>query len=108
MVKKEIKSVVKLRNVANELQKDLEQETSHYTSGYGVVVNVGKDLAEVDFLSSNVCEIITEPVFNSVMGVVKMYGMLYDGIDWHIDVVRRAGTQKYYPVVRVCLRMKVK
>ena len=108
MLKKEIKSVVKLRNVARELKEDLVQETSHY-SGYAVVVNVGKDYAEVDFLSSeDVCKIITEPAFNTVMGVVSMYGMMYDGIDWHLDVVRRAGTQVYYPVVRVCIRMKVK
>ena len=108
MVKKEIKSVVKLRNVAQELKNDLVQETSHY-SGYAVVVNVGKDYAEVDFLSSeDVCKIITDSAFDTVMGVVKMYGMLYDGIDWHLDVVRRAGTQKYYPVVRVSIRMKVK
>lgn len=108
MLKKEIRSVVKLRNVAWELKDDLVQETSHY-SGYAVVVNVGKDFAEVDFMSSeDACKIITDSAFDTVMCVVKMYGMLYDGIDWHIDVVRRAGTQKYYPVVRVCLRMKVK
>lgn len=108
MVKKEIKSVVKLRNVARELKEDLMQETSHY-SGYAVVVNVGKDYAEVDFMSSeDVCKIITESAFNTVMEVVSMYGMMYDGIDWHLDVARRAGTQKYYPVVRVCLKMKVK
>ena len=108
MLKKEIKSVVKLRNVANELQKDLEQETSHY-SGYAAVVNVGKDFAEVDFMSSDdVCKIITESAFNTVMGVVSMYGMMYDGIDWHLDVVRRAGTQKYYPVVRVWIKMRTK
>ena len=108
MLKREIKSVVKLRNVARELKEELVQETSHY-SGYAVVVTVGKDFAEVDFLSSDdVCKIITDSAFDTVMGVVKMYGMMYDGIDWHLDVVRRAGTQKYYPVVRVCLRMKVK
>ena len=108
MLKKEIKSVVKLRNVAQELKEDLVQETSRY-SGYAVVVNVGKDYAEVDFLSSeDVCNIITDSAFDTVMGVVSMYGMMYDGIDWHIDVVRRAGTQVYYPVVRVCIRMKVK
>ena len=108
MLKKEIKSVVKLRNVARELKEDLVQETSHY-SGYAAVVNVGKDYAEVDFMSSeDACKIITESDFNTVMEVVSMYGMMYDGIDWHLDVVRRAGTQKYYPVVRVCLRMKVK
>ena len=94
--------------MAQELKEDLVQETSHY-SGYAVVVNVGKDYAEVDFLSSeDVCKIITEPAFNTVIGVVKMYGMLYDGIDWHLDVVRRAGTQVYYPVVRVCLKMSAK
>lgn len=108
MVKKEIKSVVKLRNVARELKDDLVKETSHYI-GYAVVVNVGKDYAEVDFLSSQgVCKIITESAFNTVMGVVSMYKMMYDGIDWHLDVVRRAGTQEYYPVVRVCLKMKTK
>jgi hypothetical protein len=108
MVKKEIKSVVKLRNVAWELRNDLMQETSHY-SGYEAVMNVGKGYAEVDFMSSeDVCEIITESAFDTVMGVVSMYGMMYDGVDWHLDVARRAGTQKYYPVVRVCLKMKVK
>ena len=108
MLKKEIRSVIKLRNVAQELKEDLVQETSHY-SGYAVVVNVGKDYAEVDFLSSeDVCKIITDSAFDTVMGVVKMYEMMYDGIDWHLDVVRRAGTQVYYPVVRVCVRMKVK
>lgn len=108
MVKKEIKSVVKLRNVARELKEDLMQETSLYR-GYAVVANVGKDYAEVDFMSSeDVCEIITESAFNTVMGVVSMYRMMYDGVDWHLDVVRRAGTQKYYPVVRVCLKMSAK
>lgn len=108
MLKREIKSVVKLRNVAQELKEDLVQETSHYI-GYAVVVNVGKDYAEVDFLSGeDLCKIITDSAFNTVMGVVSMYEMMYDGIDWHLDVVRRAGTQKYYPVVRVCIRMKVK
>lgn len=108
MVKKEIKSVVKLRNVARELRDDLVQETSHY-SGYAAVVNVGKDYAEVDFMSSeDVCKIITDSAFDTVMGVVKAYGMMYDGIDWHLGIVRRAGTQKYYPVVRVRLIMKVK
>lgn len=108
MVKKLIKSVVKLRNVARELRDDLVQEMSHYR-GYAAVVNVGKDYVEVDFLSSNdVCKIITEPAFNTVMGVVSAYGMMYDGISWHLDVVRRAGTQEYYPVVRVCIKMKVK
>ena len=108
MLKKEIKSVVKLRNVARELRDDLVQETSHF-SGYAVVVTVGKDFAEVDFMSSDdVCKIITDSAFNTVMGVVSMYGMMYDGIDWHLDVVRRAGTQEYYPVVRVDLRMNVK
>ena len=106
MLKREIKSVVKLRNVARELRDDLVQD--HF-SGYAAVVNVGKDYAEVDFLSSeDVCKIITDSAFDTVMDVVKMYGMMYDGIDWHLDVVRRAGTQKYYPVVRVCIRMKVK
>ena len=108
MLKKEIRSVVKLRNVARELKEDLVQETSHY-SGYEVVVTVGKDFAEVDFLSSeDACKIITDSAFNTVMGVVKMYEMMYDGIDWHLDVVRRAGTQKYYPVVRVWIKMRVK
>ena len=108
MLKKEIKSVVKLRNVARELKEDLVQEMSHY-NGYEVVVTVGKDFAEVDFLSSDdVCKIITESAFDTVMGVVKMYEMMYDGIDWHLDVVRRAGTQVYYPVVRVCLKMSAK
>ena len=108
MVKKEIKSVVKLRNVARELKEDLVQETSYY-SGYAVVVNVGKDYAEVDFLSSeDVCKIITDSAFDTVMDVVKMYGMMYDGIDWHLDVARREGTQEYYPVVRAYLRMTVK
>ena len=108
MLKKEIRSVVKLRNVARELRDDLVRETSHF-SGYAAVVNVGKDYAEVDFLSSeDVCKIITDSAFDTVMGVVKMYGMLYDGIDWHLDVVRRAGTQKYYPVVRVWIKMRVK
>ena len=108
MLKKEIRSVVKLRNVARELKEDLVQETSHY-SGYAVVVNVGKDFAEVDFMSSDdVCKIITESAFKTVIGVVSMYGMMYDGIDWHLDVVRRAGTQKYYPVARVWIKMRVK
>ena len=108
MVKKEIKSVVKLRNVARELRADLVEETSHY-SGYTAVVNFGKDYCEVDFMSSgDVCKIITESAFKTVIGVVSMYGMMYDGIDWHIDVRRRAGTQEYYPVVRVYLRMTVK
>ena len=108
MLKKEIRSVVKLRNVARELKEDLVQETSHY-SGYAVVVTVGKDYAEVDFMSSeDFCKIITDSAFDTVMGVVKMYGMMYDGIDWHLDVVCRAGTQKYYPVVRVWIKMRTK
>ena len=73
------------------------------------MVTVGKDFAEVDFMSSyDVCKIITDSAFDTVMGVVKMYGMMYDGIDWHLDVVRRAGTQKYYPVVRVLIKMRTK
>ena len=108
MVKKEIKSVVKLRNVARELRNDLVEETSHY-SGYTAEVNFGKDYCEVDFMSSgDVCKIITESAFKTVMCVVSMYGMMYYGIDWHLDVARRAGTQEYYPVVRVYLRMTVK
>ena len=107
MLKKEIRSVVKLRNVARELRDDLVRETSHF-SGYAAVVNVGKDYAEVDFLSSeDVCKIITEPAFNTVMGVVSMYGMMYDGIDWHLDVVRRAGTQVYYPVVKIYIEKSI-
>lgn len=107
MLKKEIKTMAMVRKVANELQKDLEQETSHYTSGYAAVVEHYEAHSTVSFLSSGTSRIITSTAFETCMQVVKSYMLLYKSIDWNLSDVKRAGKDEYYPVVKIYIEKSI-
>ena len=104
MINKVLKSEKEAAKVAKELVKDLNERLNLYQS-YKVKMEPCSSQYEVSVTSpEGSCHILTDACIRSVMEVFAAYKVMYDNVNYHIDMDQIIGGS--IPAFIICIGYK--